>query len=188
MTAGRPPAQTEGIADAEGPTGWSGHAPAGVCADRLAQNIWQQGQAAASRHGSTGGIMSEGKIDYGKLANKLAGDAGKVTRKLIDFGVSVVKPENIAKVGGVVRGLADAAADGWRAAGEEDKAAASTADTAPTADCGTRPEHYSTRAEAEAAYADHVAEADGKEREQAPVEDEAEHDASANEAADAEDK
>ena len=66
--------------------------------------------------------MSEGKIDYGKLANKLAGDAGKVTRKLIDFGVSVVKPENISKVGGAVKGLADAAADGWRAAGEAAKA------------------------------------------------------------------
>lgn len=133
--------------------------------------------------------MSEGKIDYGKLANKLAGDAGRVTRKLIDFGVSVVKPENIAKVGGVVRGLADAAADGWRAAGEEDKAAArTTADTAPTADCGTVPEHFSTRAEAEAAYADHEAEADSQENEQAPVEDGAEREQPADEAADAEDK
>lgn len=132
--------------------------------------------------------MSEGKIDYGKLANKLAGDAGKVTRKLIDFGVSVVKPENIAKLGGAVRGLADAAADGWRAAGEEDKAAASDAGTVPTADCGARPEHYSTRAEAEAAYADHAAEADGQEREQAPVEDGAKREQPVDEAADAEDK
>lgn len=62
--------------------------------------------------------MSEGKIDYGKLANKLAGDAGKVTRRIIDFGVSVIKPENISKVGGAIKGLADSAADGWRAAGE----------------------------------------------------------------------
>lgn len=66
--------------------------------------------------------MSEGKIDYGKLANKLAGDAGKVTRRIIDFGVSVVKPENISKVGGAIKGLADSAADGWRAAGEAAKA------------------------------------------------------------------
>lgn len=105
--------------------------------------------------------MSEGKIDYGKLANKLAGDAGKVTRKLIDFGVSVVKPENIAKVGGAVRGLADAAADGWRAAGEEDKAAARTADG-------------ETKAEVEAAGIA-APEADSHEQEQAPVEDEAGH-------------
>lgn len=132
--------------------------------------------------------MSEGKIDYGKLANKLAGDAGKVTRKLIDFGVSVVKPENIAKVGGVVRGLADAAAEGWRAAGEEDKEAASAAAAESTADCGTRPEHYSTRAEAEAAYAGHTVEAAGQERKQAPVEDGAESEQPADEAVDAEDK
>lgn len=111
--------------------------------------------------------MSEGKIDYGKLANKLAGDAGKVTRKLIDFGVSVVKPENIARVGGAVRGLADAAADGWRAAGEEDKAAARTADTDATAD-------GETKAEVEAAGVA-APEADSHEQEQAPVEDEAGH-------------
>lgn len=134
--------------------------------------------------------MSEGKIDYGKLANKLAGDAGKVTRKLIDFGVSVVKPENIAKLGGAVRGLADAAADGWRAAGEEDKAAASDAGTVPTADCGARPEHYSTREwdTVAAVYRDQAAEADGQEREQAPVEDGAEREQPVDEAADAEDK
>lgn len=124
--------------------------------------------------------MSEGKIDYGKLANKLAGDAGRVTRKLIDFGVSVVKPENIAKVGGVVRGLADAAADGWRAAGEEDVAAASTAATDHTADGETKAEMEPT--------ADTVPEADGQEREQAPVEGEAENGQPDGEAVDAEDK
>lgn len=76
--------------------------------------------------------MAEGKIDYGRLANKLAGDAGKVTRKLIDFGVSVVKPENIAKVGGAVKGLADSAIDGWKAAGAEDSTETTDETVEPT--------------------------------------------------------
>lgn len=62
--------------------------------------------------------MADGKIDYGKLANKLAGDAGRVTRKGIDFFVGVVKPENIRKVTDGVKSLADSAVEGWKAAGE----------------------------------------------------------------------
>lgn len=107
--------------------------------------------------------MSEGKIDYGKLANKLAGDAGKVTRRLIDFGVSVVKPENISKVGGAIRGLADSAADGWRAAGE----AAKTGETA----------HEAEPVEAEAAEAtadeEKSAEAPADEKAEEPEDDDA---------------
>lgn len=111
--------------------------------------------------------MSEGKIDYGKLANKLAGDAGKVTRKLIDFGVSVIKPENIAKVGGAVKGLADAAVDGWRAAGDEDKTTAAPVAEDSTADGDTKAEVEATGIAAP--------EADSHEQEQAPVEDETGH-------------
>lgn len=65
--------------------------------------------------------MADGKIDYGKLANKLAGDAGKVTRKGIDFLVGVVKPENIRKVTDGVKTIADSAVEGWKAAGVDDE-------------------------------------------------------------------
>ena len=65
--------------------------------------------------------MADGKIDYGKLANKLAGDAGMVTRKGIDFLVGVVKPENIRKVTDGVRSLAGSAVEGWKAAGEDNE-------------------------------------------------------------------
>lgn len=65
--------------------------------------------------------MADGKIDYGKLANKLAGDAGRVTRKGIDFLVGVVKPENIRKVTDGVRSLAGSAVEGWKAAGEDNE-------------------------------------------------------------------
>lgn len=65
--------------------------------------------------------MADGKIDYGRLANKLAGDAGMVTRKGIDFLVGVVKPENIRKVTDEVKSIAGSAAEGWKAAGEADE-------------------------------------------------------------------
>lgn len=65
--------------------------------------------------------MADGKIDYGKLANKLAGDAGRVTRKGIDFLVGVVKPENIRKVTDGVKSLAGSAVEGWKAAGEDNE-------------------------------------------------------------------
>ena len=83
--------------------------------------------------------MAEGKIDYGRLANKLAGDAGKVTRKLIDFGVSVVKPENIAKVGGAVKGLADSAIDDSTETTDETVEPTTADEAAPTEPDVTEP-------------------------------------------------
>lgn len=65
--------------------------------------------------------MTDGKIDYGKLANKLANDAGKVTRKGIDFLVGVVKPENIRKVTDGAKSIANSAVEGWKMAGEDNE-------------------------------------------------------------------
>ena len=67
-----------------------------------------------------------GNIDYGKLATKLANSAGKITRKVVDTGVSIVRPENIKKAGAAARTLADSAAEGWNAAAEEDRVQAPT--------------------------------------------------------------
>ena len=69
---------------------------------------------------------SNGSIDYGKLATKLANSAGKITRKVVDTGVSIVRPENIKKAGAAARTLADSAAEGWNAAAEEDRVQAPT--------------------------------------------------------------
>ena len=69
---------------------------------------------------------SNGNIDYGKLATKLANSAGKITRKVVDTGVSIVRPENIKKAGAAARTLADSAAEGWNAAAEEDRVQAPT--------------------------------------------------------------
>jgi hypothetical protein len=60
-------------------------------------------------------------IDYGKLASKLANSTGRLTRRVVDTGVSIVRPENLKKAGDAMKGLAGSAAEGWNAAGSEDK-------------------------------------------------------------------
>jgi hypothetical protein len=62
-------------------------------------------------------------IDYGKLASKLANSTGRLTRRVVDTGVSIVRPENLKKAGDAMRELAGSAAEGWKAAGSEDKTA-----------------------------------------------------------------
>jgi hypothetical protein len=60
------------------------------------------------------------KIDYGALVSKMANSAGRFTRKAVDTGVSLVKPENLKAAGDALKGVADSAAEGWKKAGDED--------------------------------------------------------------------
>jgi hypothetical protein len=59
------------------------------------------------------------RIDYGALASKAANSLGKVTRKIVDTGVSLVDPENLKAVGEGVKNVAGSVAEGWKTAGEE---------------------------------------------------------------------
>ena len=70
----------------------------------------------------------KGRIDYGDLFEKMAGDAGKYARKGFDAIKGVATKDNAEKVGDVfgnvvktAKGMADSAVQGWNATNEEDR-------------------------------------------------------------------
>lgn len=73
-------------------------------------------------------VDRKGRIDYGDLFEKMAGDAGKYARKGFDAIKGVATKDNAEKVGDVfgnvvktAKGMADSAVQGWNATNEEDR-------------------------------------------------------------------
>jgi hypothetical protein len=59
-------------------------------------------------------------IDYGKLARKVANDAGKFARKAVDAGQELAKPENLKAAANTVKSVGQEFVNGLKESEKED--------------------------------------------------------------------